>query len=62
MKTKKFDCVEMKRQGALRVHERLKNMTIEEQIEYWRRRSEEFEKEQARLRSQAEAESSAKSS
>lgn len=54
MKTKKFDCVEMKRQGALRVHEQLKNLTVEEQIEYWRQRSAEFQKEQDRLHTQVE--------
>ena len=53
MKTKTFDCVEMKRQGALRVHELLKDMTIEQQIEYWRQRSEQFQREQERLRAQA---------
>jgi hypothetical protein len=53
MKTKTFDCVEMKRQGALRVHEKLKDMTIEQQIEYWRQRSEQFQREQDRLRAQA---------
>jgi hypothetical protein len=47
----------MKRQGALRVHERLKNMTVEQQIEYWRKRSEEFQREQERLRAQAMSES-----
>jgi hypothetical protein len=53
MKIKKFDCVEMKRQGALRVHEQLKDMTIEQQIEYWRQRSEQFQRDQERLRAQA---------
>jgi len=53
MKTKTFDCVEMKRQGSLRIHERLKHMTVEQQIEYWRQRSEEFEREQQRLRTLA---------
>jgi hypothetical protein len=53
MKTKTFDCVEMKREAALRVHERLKDMTVEQQIEYWRQRSEEFQGEQERLRAQA---------
>jgi len=41
MKTKTFDCVEMKRRAALRIHERMKDMTVEERIEYWRRRSRE---------------------
>lgn len=46
MKTKTFDCVEMKRRGALRLHERLKDMTVEQQIEYWRRRNKEFLRQQ----------------
>ncbi len=49
MKTKTFDCVEMKRRGALMIHERLKGMTLEEQVAYWRGRNEEFRREQKRL-------------
>lgn len=45
MKTKTFDCVEMKRQGAARIHEALKDFTLEQKIEYWRKRSAEFRKE-----------------
>ena len=45
-KTKSFDCVEMKRRGALRLHEQLKGMTIEQQLEYWRERSAAFRAEQ----------------
>jgi hypothetical protein len=52
MKTKTFDCVEMKRQGQRRIHERLKGMTVEQQIEYWRKRSEAFMQEQERIRTQ----------
>jgi hypothetical protein len=52
MKTKTFDCVEMKRRGALRIHERLKNMTVEQQIEYWRKRSEEWQRGLERRRDQ----------
>ena len=48
MKTKTFDCVEMKRRGAARIHERLKNMTLEQKIDYWRRRSQAFRVEQER--------------
>ena len=54
MKTKKFDCVEMKRQGAEFLREKLAGMTIEQEIEYWRQRSEEFQRDQERLRAQAE--------
>lgn len=35
MKTKIFDCVEMKRKGAERVVERIEGMTLEEQLNYW---------------------------
>jgi len=42
MKTKTFDCVEMKRQGSLRIHERTKDMTLEQKIAYWEQRSREF--------------------
>ena len=48
MKNKRFDCVEMKRRGAARIHERLKNMTLEQKIDYWRRRSQAFRVEQER--------------
>ncbi len=54
MKTKTFDCVEMKRQGALRIHEQLKGMTVEQQIAYWRQRSEEFRREQEDLPNEME--------
>ena len=41
MKKKSFDCVEMKRKGARRVYEATKDMTVEQEIEYWRHRTEE---------------------
>ena len=37
MTTKKFDCVEMKRQGAKVLYEQTKNMTREEQLEFWKK-------------------------
>lgn len=52
MKTKTFDCVEMKRQGANDVYEMTKDMTFEEEVEFWRVRSEEFMRDQERLRVQ----------
>jgi hypothetical protein len=42
MKKKPFDCVEMKRRGAARIHEHTEDMTVGEEIEDWRRRSQEF--------------------
>jgi hypothetical protein len=53
MKTKTFDCVEMKRRGAEAVRKRTAGMTPEQEIEYWRPRSAEFHKEQERLKSHA---------
>jgi hypothetical protein len=48
MKIKTFDCVEMKRQAAERIHEATKDLTVEQAIDYWRRRNEEFRREQER--------------
>ncbi len=35
MKKKPFDCVEMKRQAAAKIYERIKTMTIEEELRFW---------------------------
>jgi hypothetical protein len=48
MKTKAFDCVEMKREGSRRVYEALKGKSRDEQVEYWRKRNVELRQ---RLRS-----------
>ena len=41
MKTKKtFDCVEMKRRGAERIYNQVANMTLKEQLAFWRERTE----------------------
>ena len=48
-KAKSFDCVEMKRRGAAEIHERTKDMTPAELLEYWRQRNEAFRKEQEEL-------------
>jgi len=36
MKTKTFDCVDMKRQAASRIYEETQGMTLEERQAYWR--------------------------
>lgn len=46
MTTKTFDCVEMKRRAALRIHEQLKGMSMEEKVAYWRKRHTEIQQEQ----------------
>jgi hypothetical protein len=50
LKTKGFDCVEMKRQGAARIYEATKGMNLEQEVAYWRRRGEAFREEQERAR------------
>ena len=51
MKTKTFDCVEMKRKAASRIYEETKNLSLEEREAYWQRKSEEFlRKQEARKR------------
>lgn len=39
---KKFDCVEMKRRGAARVQAELAGMSREEQLEYWRKQTDDL--------------------
>lgn len=46
MKTKPFDCVEMKRQGAAEVLCRLAGKSRAQQLEYWRQRTEDILKRQ----------------
>ncbi len=45
-KKKKFDCVTMKRRGAERIYEATKNMTTQQQLEYWQQRTGELRKKQ----------------
>jgi hypothetical protein len=44
MKTKTFDCVQMKRQAAARLYAMLKDLTREQELEFWRRHEREFER------------------
>jgi hypothetical protein len=46
-KTKAFDCVEMKRQGARAVQEMIKAMTPEEEIAFWHSRSQQLKQQAA---------------
>lgn len=45
MKTKTFDCVEMKRKGSEKVYQTIKDMTREEEIEFWRKGNDRLRKE-----------------
>jgi hypothetical protein len=40
MNVKSFDCVEMKRHGSERIYARLQKMTLQEELEYWKQRTE----------------------
>ena len=53
-KKKKFDCVEMKRRGAALLREKLKGMTPEEELEFWRLETEKLREEQAEARARLE--------
>lgn len=45
MKAKRFDCIEMKRRGAERIYDKIKDMTPEEELAYWSKSSEEFQQQ-----------------
>jgi hypothetical protein len=47
-KTKEFDCVEMMHRGAFRIYEETKDMSVEEELAYWRQRHTEALKELTR--------------
>ncbi len=48
--TKTFDCVEMKRQGAKRILERVHGLSVEEELAYWEDRDEAFRRERDEVR------------
>ena len=50
MKRKKFDCVEMMHKGQEAERKRLKGMTDEEKLEYWRKGTEEMRALQREIR------------
>lgn len=45
MKNKSFDCVEMKRKGAEVIYQKVASLSIEQQLEYWRKGSESLRKQ-----------------
>ena len=52
MKTKTFDAVEMKRRGQELLRSKLQGLSPEQEIEFWRQRTEELLDRQRRLRAQ----------
>ena len=51
MKTKIFDCVEMKRRGAELVQKQLEGKSLAQKLEYWQKGTEELKKLQKRKKS-----------
>ena len=51
MKTKTFDCVKMKRQGAELVQKQLKGKSRAQQLEYWQKGTDELKKLQEQRKS-----------
>jgi hypothetical protein len=52
MKTKTFDAVEMKRRGQQALREKLQGLTLEQEMEFWRQRTEELLDRQRKVRAQ----------
>jgi exonuclease VII small subunit len=50
MKTKTFDAVRMKRQGAERVMKQLEGKSLQEQLEYWQQGTEDLKELQRKLK------------
>ena len=50
MKTKKFDCVQMKRLGAAKVREQTAALTREQELRFWQERSQYLRQRQASLK------------
>ena len=47
---KKFDCVQMKRQGAAKVREQTATLSKEQELRFWEERSQYLRQRQAALR------------
>jgi hypothetical protein len=45
MKNKSFDCVEMKRKGAEVIYQKVASLSVEQQLEYWRKGSDSLRKQ-----------------
>lgn len=50
MKTKTFDCVQMKRRGAEWVRKMLEGKSLEQQLEYWSKGTKDLKKLQKQAR------------
>ncbi len=46
MRTKTFDCVEMKHRGALLLQKKLKRKSLAQKLDFWQKETEELKKAQ----------------
>lgn len=54
MKKKPFDCVEMKRRGAEKVRQQTQNMTPQQELEFWQRKTETLRIRQEKIKSSSQ--------
>lgn len=54
MKTKTFDCVEMKHRGAEQLKEKIDRLTVQQELAFWAERSSELKQRQATAKAQIE--------
>jgi hypothetical protein len=59
MKTKNFDCVEMKHLGAEKIREKIQGMTREQEAAFWKERSQALRKHQADVKQREKSDKSA---
>ena len=54
MKTKTFDCVEMKHRGADKLKEKIDRLTVQQELAFWAERSHELKQRQATAKAHRE--------
>ena len=54
MKTKTFDCVEMKHRGAEQLKEKIDRFTVQQELAFWAERSNELKQRQATAKAHRE--------
>jgi hypothetical protein len=59
MKTKNFDCVEMKHLGAEKIREKIQDMTREQEAAFWNERTQALRQHQANVKQRKKSDKSA---
>lgn len=55
MKTKIFDCVEMKHRGAEQLKEKLDRLTVQQELAFWAKRSNDLKQRLATAKAKSES-------